>query len=258
MPTSIYGDSYKSLVQQKAFNAGIELFTAIIEQIPNDAEGYLYRAQLYARKGQTEAALADILQALELEPRNGYAYYVQGDIRRRMKDLRGAVLAYTRAIGTGYSEAHNNRGVILMQLGKYKAAFQDFTQAIRKDEDSARAYHNRGLLRCYVKDYEGAVRDLTLALSKDEGYQRSYLTLGYAYFAIGKYELARNAFCYCLKYGGTLPDTMSGWMNQIGGCREASASNVQDVQTVSAQYQREQRSELPATKPLQPFSGTSS
>jgi tetratricopeptide (TPR) repeat protein len=257
MPTSIYADTFKRLLQQKAYKAGIDLFSAIVEQIPNDAEGYIYRAQFYARASQLEAALMDVTKALEIDPRSGYAHYVQGDIRRRMDDLRGAVLAYTRAISTGYSEAHNNRGVILMRLGKYRAAFQDFTEAIRKENDSARAYHNRSLLRCQVKDYEGAIRDVTLAITKDANYTRSYLTLGYAAIAAGKTELARNAFCYYLKRVGTLQDDALRWLHQMGGCHDMPLPEMHDTQTVPNPDQRKQRLELPATKPLQPLSESS-
>ncbi|MDQ7024085.1 MAG: tetratricopeptide repeat protein [Anaerolineae bacterium] len=249
MATSVYADLYHRLLEHKTYDSGIEVFTAIIEQIPDDIEGYIYRAQLYARQQKLKEALADIRRAIQLSPQSGYAHYVHGDIRRRMVDFKEAVVAYTRAITYGYVDAYNNRGVILIKLRKYRAAYGDFTRAIHHNPQLSRAYHNRGLVRCHLKDYKGAIRDLTIAINKDSTYRRSYVVLGCAYSAIGKKEQARNALCFFVKKGGVLSAEIQNMLHDMGGCRETSSQSVRGNPLSSVG----ERGDMPDTKPLQSF-----
>jgi tetratricopeptide (TPR) repeat protein len=254
MEQSVYEGTYQRLIQQKAYDNGIELFSSIIAQIPGDAEGYIYRAQFYERKWQIEDALNDITKALEIAPEDGYAHYIHGNIRRRMLDFRGAIAAYSHAISAGYTAAYNNRGVMLMRLKKYRAARGDFTLALQHNPELVRAYHNRGLVRCHLKDYEGAIRDLTIASTKDPQYHRSYMVLGCAYYTLGKQEQARNALCHYVKRSGDLNPEVRTLLIQLGGCRDSSmmlVSNVAPQPPLDTNSQKPMK--LPDTKPLTPF-----
>lgn len=253
MVTSVYTDLYHRLLQHKTFDSGIDVFTAIIEQIPDDIEGYIYRAQIYARQWKLEEALTDITRAIKISPQSGYAHYVHGDIRRRMLDFKGAVVAYTRAITHGYTDAYNNRGVMLIKLRKYRAAFGDFTLALKHNPQLFRAYHNRGLVRCHLKDYEGAIRDLTIATTKNPSYRRSYVILGCAYYTIGKHKQSRNALCFYVKKGGELSDEIRGLLLDMGGCRDNTVLSVRGNSLPSLDASRQKGFKMPATKPLQPL-----
>lgn len=194
--TSIYENTYNTLLHNDALASGVELFTEIIEQMPDDVEGYIYRAQCHAHAAHIQAALADIHHALKITPNNGYAHYVHGNIHRQMLDINGAITAYTHAINNGYHAALNNRGVMLLRLKKYRAAYGDFTAVMEYDPTLVRAYHNRGLARFQLKDYYGAILDLEVAIAQNPDYVRSYLLLGTAYYMTGDHNKAQAALLY--------------------------------------------------------------
>ena len=75
---------------------------------------YFYRGLTYLFKGDSDHALADLNQAIKLQPT--------------------------------FAEAYVNRGVIYIAKGDYSHALADSNQAIQLKPDLALAYNNRGVI----------------------------------------------------------------------------------------------------------------
>lgn len=70
----------------------------------------------------------------------GYAF-------RKLGKFAAASEDYTAALkqSPGTVRLYNNRGYCLAKLGKYKSAIQDYQRVIQLDPANAHAYHNRGI-----------------------------------------------------------------------------------------------------------------
>lgn len=99
----------------------------------------LCRALLWDRAGQTDKALADYTQLLQLEL----------DPQERVWVL-------------------NNRGWACAQQGDFSAAIRDYTQAIEIDPCHLNAHYNRALARAASGDWQGACQDFQAALQIQE------------------------------------------------------------------------------------------
>jgi tetratricopeptide (TPR) repeat protein len=73
-----------------------------------------------------------------------------------------AIGDYTEAIKRkrDFAKAYNNRGVAYERLGRYELAVVDYSKAIQLKPDYANAYHNRAVSHYYIKDYDKAWADV--------------------------------------------------------------------------------------------------
>ena len=80
-----------------------------------------------------DRAISDFTRAIELEPRNPFAYKNRGVARNLRGDVEGAIEDYTQAIDLNprYAVAYTNRGVIRASQGNFRAAIADYEKALR-------------------------------------------------------------------------------------------------------------------------------
>ena len=76
----------------------IELFSKVIEQSPEFAEGWNKRATVYFLKGELNKSISDIEKTLNLEPRHFGALDGLAEIYLMQDDLVGAAVIYRRIL----------------------------------------------------------------------------------------------------------------------------------------------------------------
>src|ERR1700722_13984626 len=76
-------------------------YSDAIQSDPDSAAYYFHRARVRYFDFDYAHALDDIKSATRLEPNNGEAFQLLGDIEDRLKSPRNAVTAYTRAVELG-------------------------------------------------------------------------------------------------------------------------------------------------------------
>ena len=76
----------------------IELFSKVIEQSPEFAEGWNKRATVYFLKGELNKSISDIEKTLYLEPRHFGALDGLAEIYLIKDDLVGAAATYRRIL----------------------------------------------------------------------------------------------------------------------------------------------------------------
>jgi suppressor of tumorigenicity protein 13 len=88
-------------------------------------------------------------------------------------ELEKALEHYTAAVVAAPPSAllYANRALVLLKLGKLKAAERDCGLALESNPDSAKALRTRGKVRKELGDYENALKDLSLSqtIDFDEG-----------------------------------------------------------------------------------------
>lgn len=87
--------------------------------------------------------------------------YSSGDLRAKLQDYAGAVVAYSTAIAlkpdssTGYTKRAN----VKLSMNNYPGAISDFTRAITLNTDDRNAYKGRSVARLRLNDFSGSLSD---------------------------------------------------------------------------------------------------
>lgn len=124
----------------------INWFSIPPDPIENDLSA---RAQAYLDKSQTNEALDDILQCLEIAPYNPRYHFLKGNILLAMEEYNAAAQSYLQAINRNPSDPmfHNNLGVSLENMGEYAGAEKAYTNALQLRPNHKAARTNLDALR---------------------------------------------------------------------------------------------------------------
>ena len=143
---------------------------------------YAFRGRLYGLKGEYDLSIADLTEALRLEPN-----------------------------GRDTASHYNNRGVSYFGKGDYDSSIADFIQAIQRDRNNNTYYSNRGQAYHEKQDYDKAIEDYTQALRLDSNNARVFNWRGLSYEGKKAYFQAISDFTQAARldpvnaeYGGNL------------------------------------------------------
>ena len=125
-----------------------------------NAAAYVYRAIVFAKRGESERAAADLEAALRLSPKSAAALYdralfftAAGDEKRAKADLEALVKAHP-----DFAYAWYNLGVMNLKAGRNNAAMRDFERVLALVPQSANAQSNIGIALVREKKYREAWR----------------------------------------------------------------------------------------------------
>ena len=96
--TQIIFDEANQFMDVGELDNAIELFTKVVKQSPEFAEGWNKRATVYFLKGELNKSISDIEKTLNLEPRHFGALDGLAEIYLMQDDLVGAALIYRRIL----------------------------------------------------------------------------------------------------------------------------------------------------------------
>ncbi|MDW3192595.1 MAG: tetratricopeptide repeat protein [Cytophagales bacterium] len=157
------------------------------------------QAQEHSSKGNQQAALESINDAINLFPQANEAYFLRGNIFESVGDNVQALNDYSNAIrlNDSFKEAYFKRGELFYHLGVYDQAIKDFTYLIKHQGDDetqavffkvdptgqeqvkvgtmvtmmSSVYSYRGLTFQEFGDYDEALDDLDEAMKLDSSAQ---------------------------------------------------------------------------------------
>lgn len=120
-------------------------------------------------------------------------YLKKGDINCEIGRYKEAVCDYTQAIAldNNNSSAYKKRGDAYFNIKKYSSAIEDYTEAIRINIDDAIVYRSRGDVYYSIKKYDKAIEDYTEAIRLMPNYVLAYKNRGFTYRAMGELEKAK-------------------------------------------------------------------
>lgn len=120
------------------------------------------------------------------------AYLKRGMARRLAGEFRAAIDDYTQAIRykPDYAEAYANRAFAYFALRHYDEAIQDYSGLIRLRPNDAEGYSGRGGAYLEKKEYLKAVSDLSEALRLRPDHWAARRSRAEAYFDLGEYDRA--------------------------------------------------------------------
>ena len=158
---------YRWAMEQSRKGYYMEALESINKAITLDAEMYQYynlRGLIYHAAGEYDLALADLHKVLEINPY--------------------------------YTDAHNNLGATLMEMGQVDEAQNEFEQVLRDPayQFKEKAYYNLGNLYYSQEKLTLAVEQFRKAIAIHPDYLKAYYKLGMSLRTLGETEGALHAF----------------------------------------------------------------
>jgi len=176
------------------------------------AAAYCNRGYGLTEKRDLDRALADLDEAIRIDPAYACAYTNRGRVYAFKKDLDRAIKDYDEAIriDPGFALAYNNRGDAWSNKGDARRALADFDAAIKADPDLAIAFGNRGFLYYRMHDFAHAIQDYTheIKLSPDA---LAYINRGNAFRDADQLDRAMEDYGEVTRIA---PEDARGWRNR--------------------------------------------
>lgn len=152
------------------------------------AIAYRNRGRTRGQAGALDAAIADLSEAVKLNPADNQAFTYRALARTGLGDVDGAIADYGEVIRLRPNSPIGfiGRGHLQLVKGEARPAIGDFSEAIRLNPNGAAAYNNRGLAHKSAGDLARAIDDYTSAIALNPIYALAYNNRGYAYEASGR------------------------------------------------------------------------
>lgn len=159
---------------------------------PNDAESHAARGAVFRARGETARALDAYAQAIALQPADSRWWNARcwtraighTELKRALSDCDKAV-----ALNPKSALAYDSRGLVNLQLGRYRAAIGDYTNALATGS-LATSYFGRGAAKLKLGDLSGN-GDIARARALDRNVDKTFH--GYGITVPPHREPARSA-----------------------------------------------------------------
>jgi len=173
------------LAQQQArtYADGATLYRATIEKNPDCWMACNNLGAILRRRGEDEAAIEVLKQAVKLRPNYGQAYNNLGLVYMALNKPQEAIEFYTRAIETDPNnpDFRNNFGIALGNMGKADAAMEQFQAALETNPNFVRARMNLGSALAQKRQPREAIEQLKMVLEVDPDYALAHMNAAIAY-----------------------------------------------------------------------------
>jgi tetratricopeptide (TPR) repeat protein len=178
---------------------------------PNRAVAYFNRAGIFYAKENYDLAIADCNQVIKLQPNFALAYVKRGATYFAKKDYELAISDLNQAIKIQPdSDTYMIRGDFYYEKGDYDLAVTDYSQSL-KFKPNLSAYIQRGNSYNQKGDYDLAIADYDHALKLKPDDARIYNDRGIVYKNKGDYDRAMADYDLAIKLK---PDYMSTYHNR--------------------------------------------
>ncbi len=152
---------------QSALSSGSPPATPCCQSNPaakDAAKAYLYRGAGYLVSGDNDHAIADLSEAIKLDPTDDVALTNRGHAYRRNGEPQLAIADLTRAIELNPKEPANwfYRAVAYGDINDHDHAIADASRAIEIKPDDTYLHDTRGRSYAAKADYERALADYDL------------------------------------------------------------------------------------------------
>ena len=190
----------RAKIAAQDFDGAVADLNEAIRLEPKQALAYEQRGYAYFLKRDAERAFADLNHAAELEPTYSSVYFKRSLVHLMLGDRDREIADLDEAIRLNpkFPEALNNRGVAFRDRSDNGRALADFTAAIRALPDARMPLTNRASLRASMNDHEGAVLDYGRLIAIEPDNSEHYLHRGQSYVAQRNADAALADFAKAL------------------------------------------------------------
>lgn len=157
-------------LQIKDYDRAIADYTTIIDRVRAANKGecpkklcavlFANRGRVYLTKTDFTRAIAEVDQAIRLDPDRAGYFVLRGLAHRSMKHFDQAIADYGRAIDLDPHEAYyDDRGRVYYDKEDYRAAIKDYDRAIQLNPRHPGYYQMRGAMYLMLHEYQSALEN---------------------------------------------------------------------------------------------------
>ncbi len=130
------------------------------------------------------------------KPNYAEGYFNRGVLFLQLGRFKEAIKDYDRAIQIkpDYADAFNNRGIALQELGQLELAIESYDRAIQIKPENFMAYHNQGIVLRELGRLEQAIESCNKAIQMKPDYADAFNNRGAAFQELGQLELAIESY----------------------------------------------------------------
>lgn len=175
------------------------------------ADAYIYRHDL-RRWGDSAGRRTDIKEALRLDPRNVDALNAEAILRRRDRDMAGAVATLTTALSIkpGDSDLLAARGGVQFLMGRPREAARDFAAARRAARTSEDFNSVCWAAALAGMDLPAALADCDKSIALDKDNSAALDTRGFILLKLGRHDEAIGFYDRALAIDPKLSESLFG------------------------------------------------
>ncbi|CAN5238333.1 hypothetical protein BH09BAC1_BH09BAC1_16720 [soil metagenome] len=169
-------------MMRNTFPMAITQLDSLIASDPTKSQNFAVRALARIQADDANGALADVTQALELNPTNAFAHNLQGLLQLGDGNYTAASASFEAAIkiDENYAEAYLNRGRVQNLLGNPNSALVDMNYAIALDTNFALAYLSRAMVYKSMGNVGAAISDYDKVIARYPDFADAYFSRGFA------------------------------------------------------------------------------
>jgi tetratricopeptide (TPR) repeat protein len=166
-----------------------------------EANKFYKDAQDQYQRNDTQAEVASLRRAVEIDPKWVRAWLWLGDIYKATRQNDLALESYRKAVEDDPDQAVSYKalGFMLSSLGKTEEAVPVWQQLVKVAPERVDGYAELGMALLYLKRYREAVSSLESAVKLFPDWAPLQLNLGNAYLNTGDIDKSRSAFETALK-----------------------------------------------------------
>jgi tetratricopeptide (TPR) repeat protein len=182
-------DAYRSIGE---WDLAIADLNEAIRLDPSNEDHFLERGMAHLSKGNTERALEDHAQYVRLKPRQAHSYIMRHYAFMRLGRWDKAIEDLNQAVSLE-PHSHNSyttRASLFSTLGRPDRALEDYSQAIRADAKDGWAYSYRGTFYSGRGQFDRAIEDHSQAIVAKPSYDYFYQRRGEVFAAMGDLDRA--------------------------------------------------------------------
>ncbi len=185
-----FHEGLSRIADEKFGEAVVQLSQALVEA-PDDyvAQCYATRGYAYLCDGQFERALDDCNLAIEHDPTDGEAYAWRGSAQAGLRKWRAAMDDYVDAIRLAPDKQHEYGEVLLEHV---KQAIGEYSRVIRGGAATVDVFRNRGVAYAIREEYEKAAGDFSQAIDMEPTDGDCYIRRAECFLALKIYPNAVN------------------------------------------------------------------
>ena len=202
------GERYQ--LNDSAKNSASQL-TELIKQHPKDADLFFYRASLFLKDRNSNAALTDMESAVSLDSTKPEYFLQLGDIYFSKLFIAKAVSSFEKCISLDSKNisAELKLAELFLYLKKYDSCIQHADNALRIDKTNAKAYFIKGFMFKENKDTAHAISSFQTCIEQNPEYFDAYIQLGNL-FSAKKNNLALQYYNKALQLSKNSPEALYG------------------------------------------------
>ena len=186
----------KTHFQNQIWRNSVTLWDYVIENTPLTPIAYNNRGDAKYELKDFKGAISDYDKAINIKKQAPGVYSNRGNSKKELGDYKGAISDYNVAIEINpkYADAHYNRALVKSMNGDAKGALSDFDKAIELNPVYAATYYNRANLKFSLNDLTGALNDYNKAIELNPKEVGAYNNRGALYYQLKDYDKAINSF----------------------------------------------------------------